>query len=153
MSLSKQEKSFVNKFMASHIEFVQVVSKSMYLALKILLQVLFDLYISLVRKRGIKMKIIFDTSVSITKFFRSNKEIINIKEKDFKEWIIANSFANKIDSKFIATQYAVENGYMINKRNLTIDLETFKVALNYSGYITPKGQKHILDLFENKEED
>lgn len=85
---------------------------------------------------------------SILKFYRDNKSIITLNEKDFKAWLSINYFAERYDRKFIATYEAVENGYMINSKKAIIDLEKLTCDISYNALITPKGQNYLLDYFE-----
>ena len=98
------------------------------------------------------MRKILDCSISLTKFYENNKDIIKLKRSNFFNWIVDNYYAIKINDKYIATQEAVENGFMINKNTINIDIEPFRVSTSYRGYVTQKGQEHILDIFEKKGE-
>ena len=85
---------------------------------------------------------------SILKFYRDNKSIILLKEKDFKEWLISKYLVYVSNNKFIATENSVENGYMINSQRAIIDLEKLTCCISYGAKITQKGQNYILDYFE-----
>lgn len=85
---------------------------------------------------------------SILKFYRDNKSIITLNEKDFKEWLNINYLAGRYNGKFIATENAVEKSYMINSKKAVIDLDDLTCVINYSALITQKGQKYVLDYFE-----
>lgn len=99
------------------------------------------------------MKEVFDKSVALLTFYRANKAIINLKEEEFKQWLEDNYFATRIDGKFVATQKAVEAGYMVNKKKAIIDIEELDCFLSYQGYVTPKGQEYILHIFQNLDEE
>lgn len=93
-------------------------------------------------------RIITESSRSILKFYRDNKSIILLKEKDFKEWLISKYLVYVSNNKFIATENSVENRYMINRRKAIIDLDNLNCCISYGAEITEKGQKYILDYFE-----
>lgn len=93
-------------------------------------------------------RIITESSRSILKFYRDNKSIILLKEKDFKEWLISKYLVYVSNNKFIATENSVENGYMINSQKAIIDLEKLTCCISYGAKITQKGQNYILDYFE-----
>lgn len=93
-------------------------------------------------------RIITESSRSILKFYRDNKSIILLKEKDFKEWLISKYLVYVSNNKFIATENSVENGYMINSQRAIIDLEKLTCCISYGAKITQKGQNYILDYFE-----
>lgn len=88
---------------------------------------------------------------SILNFYRDNKSIIMLNENDFKEWLNTNYIARRYNKKFIATENAVEKGYMVNSAKAIIDLEKLTCVINYGAQITPKGQNFILDYFEEVE--
>lgn len=88
---------------------------------------------------------------SILKFYRDNKSIIKLNENDFKEWLNNNYMARRYNKKFIATENAVEKGYMVNSTKAIIDLDKLTCVINYGAQITPKGQNFILDCFEEVE--
>ncbi|MDD2494931.1 MAG: phage antirepressor KilAC domain-containing protein [Tissierellia bacterium] len=91
-------------------------------------------------------------SISITDFFKEYKEVMNVKEKiEFIDWMRDNYLAIKINGKdgYLATSLAIDNGYMINKRTVIIDIDDFKVWSNCYPHITPKGQEHILEIFKD----
>ncbi len=94
-------------------------------------------------------KNITENSTTILNFYRNNKEVIGLKEEGFKQWIENNYYAKRNDGKFIATNFSEENGYMIDKKKAIIDIEEFNCFISYSAFITPKGQEHILNIFEN----
>ena len=85
---------------------------------------------------------------SILKFYRDNKSIITLNEKDFKEWLNINYLAGRYNGEFIATENAIEKGYMTNSTKAIIDLQKLTCCISYKAEITPKGQKYILDFFE-----
>lgn len=96
-----------------------------------------------------KERIITKNPRKILSFFRDNSSLLPFKkEEDFKEWLNINYLAGRYNGKFIATENAVENGYMINSKKAVIDLDDLTCVINYSALITPKGQNYILDFFE-----
>ena len=96
-----------------------------------------------------KERIITENPRKILNFFRDNSSLLPFKkEEDFKEWLNINYLAGRYNGKFIATENAVENGYMINSKKAVIDLEALTCVINYSALITQKGQKYVLDYFE-----
>ena len=96
-----------------------------------------------------KERIITESPRRIMSFFRDNKSLLPFeKEKDFKEWLNINYLAGRYNDKFIATENAIEKGYMINSKKAVIDLEDLTCVINYSALITQKGQKYVLDYFE-----
>lgn len=96
-----------------------------------------------------KERIITENPRKILNFFRDNSSLLPFKkEEDFKEWLNINYLAGRYNGKFIATENAVENGYMINSKKAVIDLDDLTCVINYSALITQKGQKYILDFFE-----
>lgn len=96
-----------------------------------------------------KERIITECPRAIINFYRDNKSLLPFKkEKDFKEWLSVNYFAERYEGKFLATSKSVENGYMINSKNAVIDLEKLTCRINYSALITKKGQNYLLDYFE-----
>ena len=97
------------------------------------------------------MRKITENSTAITNFYNNNVEIIGMKKEDFFQWIENNYYAKRVEGKFIATSLSEENGYMVNKRKVIIDIDDFTSILSYMGYVTPKGQEHILNTLENTE--
>ena len=96
-----------------------------------------------------KERIITENPRKILNFFRDNSSLLPFKkEEDFKEWLNINYLAGRYNGKFIATENAVENGYMINSKKAVIDLDDLTCVINYSALITQKGQNYILDFFE-----
>lgn len=96
-----------------------------------------------------KERIITENPRKILNFFRDNSSLLPFKkEEDFKEWLNINYLAGRYNGKFIATENAVENGYMINSKKAVIDLDDLTCVINYSALITQKGQKYVLDYFE-----
>lgn len=96
-----------------------------------------------------KERIITENPRRIMSFFRDNKSLLPFeKEEDFKEWLNINYLAGRYNDKFIATENAIEKGYMINSKKAVIDLEALTCVINYSALITQKGQNYILDFFE-----
>lgn len=96
-----------------------------------------------------KERIITENPRKILNFFRDNSSLLPFKkEEDFKEWLNINYLAGRYNGKFIATENAVENGYMINSKKAVIDLDDLTCVINYSALITQKGQKYVLDFFE-----
>ena len=96
-----------------------------------------------------KERIITENPRKIINFFRDNSSLLPFeKEEDFKEWLNINYLAGRYNGKFIATENAVENGYMINSKKAVIDLDELTCVINYSALITQKGQKYVLDYFE-----
>ena len=96
-----------------------------------------------------KERIITENPRKILNFFRDNSSLLPFKkEEDFKEWFNINYLAGRYNGKFIATENAVENGYMINSKKAVIDLDELTCVINYSALITQKGQKYVLDYFE-----
>lgn len=96
-----------------------------------------------------KERIITENPRKILNFFRDNSSLLPFKkEEDFKEWLNINYLAGRYNGKFIATENAVENGYMINSKKAVIDLDELTCVINYSALITQKGQKYVLDYFE-----
>lgn len=87
---------------------------------------------------------------SIIKFYRDNKSIITLSEKNFKQWLSTHYLAVICNEKFIATENAIENGYMTNRTKAIIDLEELNCFISYQAQITAKGQNYILDCFEEK---
>lgn len=85
---------------------------------------------------------------SILKFYRENKAIISLNEKNFKEWLVSQYLVYLTNNKFIATKKSVENGYMINSKKAIIDLEKLTFCISYGAEITQKGQYYILNYFE-----
>lgn len=98
------------------------------------------------------MEKIFDCEIAVTTFYRGNKSIMPFSESRFKEWIVENNYATHIRDNFISTQWAKENGLMINKTKVIIDTEPFDLTTTFSGYITPKGQKSIIDKIMKESE-
>ena len=96
-----------------------------------------------------KERIITESPRSIMNFFRDNKSLLPFKkEEDFKEWLNINYLAGRYNGEFIATENAVEKGYMINSTKAIIDLQKLNCFISYRAEITPKGQNYILDFFE-----
>lgn len=96
-----------------------------------------------------KERIITENPRSILNFFRDNNSLLPFKkEDDFKEWLNINYLAGRYNGKFIATENAVEKGYMINSTKAIIDLQKLTCCISYGAEITPKGQNYILDFFE-----
>lgn len=96
-----------------------------------------------------KERIITENPRKILNFFRDNSSLLPFKkEEDFKEWLNINYLAGRYNGKFIATENAVKNGYMINSKKAVIDLDDLTCVINYSALITQKGQKYVLDYFE-----
>lgn len=94
-------------------------------------------------------RIITESPRSIMSFFRDNKSLLPFeKEEDFKEWLNINYLAGRYNGKFIATENAIEKGYMTNSKKAVIDLDDLTCVINYSALITQKGQKYVLDFFE-----
>lgn len=96
-----------------------------------------------------KERIITENPRKILNFFRDNSSLLPFKkEEDFKEWLNINYLAGRYNDKFIATENAIEKGYMINSKKAVIDLDDLTCVINYSALITQKGQKYVLDYFE-----
>ena len=96
-----------------------------------------------------KERIITESPRSIMNFFRDNKSLLPFKkEEDFKEWLNINYLAGRYNGEFIATENAIEKGYMINSTKAIIDLQKLTCCISYRAEITPKGQNYILDFFE-----
>lgn len=94
-------------------------------------------------------RIITESPRSIMSFFRDNKSLLPFeKEEDFKEWLNINYLVGRYNGKFIATENAIEKGYMTNSKKAVIDLDDLTCVINYSALITQKGQKYVLDFFE-----
>lgn len=85
---------------------------------------------------------------SILSFYRDNKSIITLKEKEFKEWLERENIASTLNGKFIATAEAIENDYLKIKRKVIIDIEDFSWAISLNTLITFKGQNYILNYFK-----
>lgn len=93
-------------------------------------------------------------------FYKNNKDLINLQQGEFKEWLKINYIAISGTGQFIPTDFAEENGYMINdidykmipvikKKSKT---SLIKIIANYSGKLTKEGQEFILDLIEKENE-
>lgn len=96
-----------------------------------------------------KERIITENPRRIMSFFRDNKSLLPFeKEEDFKEWLNINYLAGRYNGKFIATENAIEKGYMTNSKKAIIDLQKLTCCISYGAEITPKGQNYILDFFE-----
>lgn len=96
-----------------------------------------------------KERIITESPRSIMSFFKDNKSLLPFKkDEDFKEWLKINYLAGRYNGKFIATENAIEKGYMTNSTKAIIDLQKLTCCISYRAEITPKGQNYILDYFE-----
>lgn len=91
-----------------------------------------------------------EKNISIRQFYINNKQVIGMKQNEFFGWITENFYANYISDKkkYIATSLSVDSGYMVNKRKIVLDVDDFNVVITYNAYITPKGQEHLLKIFE-----
>lgn len=96
-------------------------------------------------------KNISDGVISILSFYRNNKSIIDKNEASFKEWLENNNLAIHYKKRFIASDFSLENGYMINYKKLIVDLNNFDSWVNFGAKITPKGQEYILNMFMEEE--
>lgn len=85
--------------------------------------------------------------ISVLKFYRNNKSIITKSEDSFKEWLENNNLARLYKKRFIASDFAIEMGYMTNYKKLILDLNNFDCFINFGAKITPKGQEYILAMF------